>query len=102
MLNIKIYQKCIIGSTVTVILPDWVVELQEEGFGINWAYLSSLIVGWNIASLVCPYTSVSCVTGDSHQKMNSVTTGGMTQIYFFKVFFLFLTKKCVKSMTILC
>ena len=25
-------------------------------------------------------TSVSCVTADSHQKMNTVTTGGTTQI----------------------
>ena len=44
-------------------------------------------------------TSVSCVTADSHQKMNTVTTGVTTQIWLFRFFLL--TKKCVKSMTIL-
>ena len=44
-------------------------------------------------------TSVSCVTADSHQKMNTVTTGVTKQIWFFRFFVVFFTKKCVKIMT---
>ena len=39
------------------------------------------------------HTPVSCVTTDSHQKKNTATTGGMTQIEFFRFFFFFFYKK---------
>ena len=46
-------------------------------------------------------TSVSCDTADRHKKMNTVNTGGTTKIKFFRFFLVFVTKKCVKTLTLL-
>ena len=55
-----------------------VLVAERKRTHVSGAILSKLTSGSHPEA--GPFTSVSCVTADSHQKMNTVTTGGTTQI----------------------
>ena len=77
----------------------WVLSQHFHALTLLLAALrDSVSLECGISSRPGPTHVMSCVTAISHQKMNTVTTGG-TNLIFFCFFFSF--KKGVKSMTIL-